>query len=476
MSSEKGKSKLKKEVARELLWYRGIVSWKFHAGQLKIDEAFNSIKRKLFVGNCSRRYGKTFWALTKAVECALNCKNDQPRIKYAAATKLELKEFALPAMDSILRDCPADIAPVYKATESKFVFPNGAEIQLIGLDKRPDGGRGNYCDLYIFEEAGFIDNLPYLYGSVVLPMTLRRPGAKVIMISTPPRTPAHPFQEFCERAQKQNAYVELNILSNPMLTPEEVAEAKAECLDESEWLREYMCQFVVDANRAIIPEFTPDLVGTIERPSYFNYLHRYVTMDLGVKIDLTAIIYGYWEPKIRKLIIEDEAEINGPEMTTIGLRDLLIRKEQELWRDPRNGEPISVHKRISDSDNPLLIQDLGNLHNIYFWPTGKDSLSAMVNELRVLVKNGQILINPKCLKTIGCLKYGIWNNKRSGFDRSRLYGHFDHLAALIYMVRNLDQHTDPVPDLINPNPSKQHLRKRSMKSKAVDTIKKMLNI
>jgi len=460
---------LKQGDARELLWKRGNLRWKLHKGQLRIEDAYKSVNRKLFVANCARRYGKTFWALTKAVECALSCKNENPRIKYAAATKLQLKEFALPSMEVILRNCPDELMPIYKATESKFIFPNGAEIQLIGLDKLPDGGRGNYCDLYIFEEAGFIDDLPYLYGSVVLPMMLRRPGARVIMISTPPRTPAHPFQEFCERAQKQHSYIELNILANPMMTPEEIEEAKSECLDESEWLREYMCQFVVDSNRAIIPEWDDELIADAPRPKYFDFLHRYVSMDLGVKIDLTAIGFGYWDPKTKIFHLEDEAEMNGPDMTTISLKNLIVSKEKELWPD------LKVHKRISDSDNPLLIQDLGSLHGVYFWPTRKDELPAMVNELRLMIKSRKLRISPKCVKTIGCLRYGIWNSRRNGFDRSRLYGHFDHLAMLIYLIRNLDQETDPVPSILNPNHDTQMIKPRKQ-NQISDLLKKMFNI
>src|SRR5262245_54038322 len=133
MSTNKGK---RVSQARDALWHRGSLAWKFHAGQRLIDQAYKAVKRKLFVANCSRRYGKTFWALTKAVECALSCKNPKPRITYAAATRLELKEFALPTMDFILRDIPPDLQPIYKATEAKYIFPNGATIQLIGLDKR----------------------------------------------------------------------------------------------------------------------------------------------------------------------------------------------------------------------------------------------------------------------------------------------------------------------------------------------------
>jgi hypothetical protein len=45
-----------------------------------------------------------------------------------------------------------------------------------------------------------------------------------------------------------------------------------------------------------------------------------------------------------------------------------------------------------------------------------------------------------------------------------VYGHYDHLAALVYLVRNLDQNTNPIPNnygisarnhWINPSQTKQ---------------------
>lgn len=456
--------------AQQALYKRGILTWKLHKGQKVIEDAYNKYFRKLFVSNCARRFGKTFWTSLKAVECAISCKNPLPRVKFAAATRTDLKEFAIPAFEQILSDCPPEIAPQWKASDTKYVFPhNGAEIQLIGLDKRPDGGRGNYVDLYIFEEAGFIKNLSYLYGSVVAPMTLNRPGSRVIMASTPPSTPDHDFQAFCERAQKQNSYAELNIYQNPMLAEKEIEEAHAECLDESEWLREYMCQFVVDKNKAIIPEWNDDCARAIERPAYFDFLHKYVAMDLGVKIDLTAILFGFYNPKVRTLYIEDEAEINGPAMTTIGLRDLVKKKERELW------ERALPYKRIADNDNRLLLQDLGYLHGLHFIPTGKDELHAMVNELRVFIKDGRLIIDPKCKKLLGCLRYGIWNDRRNSFKRSPLYGHYDHLAALVYLIRNLDQSSDPVPG-IQHDEAVTFVKKKRTAKRLEESVKKLVNL
>ena len=46
---------------------------------------------------------------------------------------------------------------------------------------------------------------------------------------------------------------------------------------------------------------------------------------------------------------------------------------------------------------------------------------------------------------IGSLKYGVWNDRRTEWERSTVYGHFDALAALMYLVRNIDQASNPIP-------------------------------
>lgn len=454
----------KREAARLASWYRGLLSWKFHRGQDVIERSYNAVKKKLFVANCARRFGKTFWAAVKSVETAIRV--PKARIKYASAFLNDLSEFAIPSFNQVLEDCPDDLKPEWINTQKKWVFHhNGSEIKLIGLDKNPDGMRGNYIDLAIFEEAGLISNLEYLYSAVVIPATAYRPNPKVIMISTPPSTPDHPFQDYCLKAQFQDAYVKLTIFDNPMVTPQMIEEFREECASEEHWLREYMCEFVVDPDRAIIKEWLPRFEEALPRPEHFGYYHRYVAMDLGVR-DLTAMVFAYYDFPHGRLVIEDEAEINGSDMTTKRIKDLIDAKEAELWQ----GLP-PPYRRIADNNNPLLLQDLSLLHQLHFSPTGKDNLDAMVNELRLFINQGRLYVNPKCKKTIGGIKYGIWNKNRKEFERSKVYGHYDHLAALIYLVRNLDQSTNPLPLLFNTSIQNQYINKWYKDEKGSSTWK-----
>lgn len=418
------------------LWRRNHLGWLLHSGQQVIDAAYRNVTNKLFVANCARRFGKTFWVATECVRVARS--KALARVKVASAFLKDVEEFIVPTFDLVMDSMPEDIKPVWMESKKKYRFSNGSEIQLIGLDKNPNAGRGNYCDLYIFEEAGFIKNLSYLYSSVVIPMTMYRQGARVMMISTPPKSPDHDFVEFCIKARLENAYVELDIFKNPMVTPEMREEYRKECLTETDWLREYMCQFVTDQTLAIIPEMKDYDPKRGPVSADYDQLHKYVAMDLGVR-DLNVTLFAYYDFPRAKLVIERMHVINGPEMTTPLLYQAIFDIEQTLWN---GAEP---YKRVADNNNPLLLLDLGSIHNMFFHSTSKDSLHAMVNQVRVWISQGRIEIDESCQLLIDSLKYGIWNETRTEFSRSKSLGHYDAIAALMYLVRNIDEATNPIP-------------------------------
>lgn len=418
------------------MWARNELDWKFHDGQRVIDEAYRNVTAKLFVGNCSRRFGKTYWIVTECIRVARS--KDRARVKVATAFLTDLEEFIIPAFESVLEDCPDHLRPKWSESKKKYVFKNKSEIQLIGLDRKPNGGRGNYCDLYVFDEAAFIKNVSYIYSSVVVPMTMYREGARIIMISTPPKSPDHDFKDFCIKAKRENAYVELDIYKNPMATPEIIKEYKKECLTETDWLREYLCQFATDETMAIVPEMRGYNFTRGPRSEHYELLHKYVAMDLGVR-DLNVTLFAYYDFERAKLVIEKEHVINGPRMTTPLLHSEISKIEQQLWQGK---EP---YKRVADNNNPLLLLDLGSIHNMFFHSTSKDELHAMVNNLRVWVGQKRIEIDESCTLLIDSLKYGIWNDTRKEFARSKTLGHFDAIAAIMYLVRNIDQTTNPIP-------------------------------
>ncbi len=424
-----------------LFWNRNDLFYKLHEGQKVIERAYKQVLAKLFVANCSRRFGKTYWVACLCVMVARSKRN--ARVKVASAFLKDIEEFIIPLFNLVMEDMPEDMRPIWSESKKKFKFSNGAEIQLIGLDKNPNAGRGNYCDLYVFEEAAFIKNLSYLYSSVVIPMTMYREGAKVLMISTPPKSPDHDFKDFCIKARKENAYVELDIHQNPMVTDEMVKEYRAECLTDTDWQREYLCKFVTDQTLAIIPEAKDyDFTVSNDADNYSRY-HKYVSMDLGVR-DLNVTLFAYYDFLRAKLVIEREHVMSGPEMTTPKLHQAVADIELDLWKDDQ-GKAITPYKRVADNNNPLLLLDLGSIHGMFFHSTSKDDLHAMVNTMRVWFQRKRIEIDPSCKTLIDSIKYGIWNEQRSAFGRSKTLGHYDAVASLMYLVRNIDEHTNPIP-------------------------------
>jgi hypothetical protein len=473
MKQKKPPTKL--QIKRER-WLRGQLTYKLHAGQRVIREKIKASHSQLFVSECARQFGKTFDRVVAAIEEAF--RRPKARIKIGTAFHSDLVEFILPSFDAALSDCPDDLRPVFKVQSSKFVFDNGSEIKLVGLDRKPNGLRGNVIDMIILDEAGFISNLEYLYKSVIIPATTHRPHCRVFMISTPPSTPAHSFCDYAAKAELEGGYAKFTIYDNPMVGDATIRRLMDESGGEhsTTWRREYLCERVLDSNLAIIPEWKDEFVQEIERDAYYPFYHKYDAMDLGVS-DNTALIFGYYDFLKAKLIIEDEYVINGPELTTELLQTEIKAKERELKWDHMipAGQKIP-YLRVSDSNNPLLLQDLSHLHGIHFVPTDKGSLEEMINTLRLMVSKGQIIVHPRCKHLAGCLKYGVWNAKRSEFARSKVYGHFDGLAALVYLVRNLNKNTNPIPPGFQVDHSNQILIYKKHESNAVKDLRRAFKL
>ncbi len=459
------KSARRKQLIREA-WLRGRLNYKQHAGQDLIRAAFDRSINQLFVGECSRQFGKTVFEAILALEEAF--RTPKAKVKIGTAFQTDLLEFIIPAFDVVMEDCPKDIKPVWKSQKSKFILPhNGSEIKLVGLDRKPNGLRGTVIDLIILSEAGFISNLHYIFKSVIIPATTHRPKCRVVMLSTPPETPAHEFLDYVQKAELEGGHILLTIYDNPMVDAETVARLMAESGGEESttWKREYLCKHVTDANLAIIAEWDDKYVQEVPRDAYYRFYHKYDAMDLGIG-DNTAVIFGYYDFLKAQLVIEDEYVVNGPELTTLVLKHNIALKETQTW-----GEDPKVYLRVSDNNNPLLLQDLSIIHRLHFLPTDKGRLAEMVNTVKMMVKSGGIIVHPRCKHLRGGLKYGIWDKRREKFAQSKVYGHFDALAALIYLVRNLNITTNPIPGDFQVDSNNQILFTHKKDTQTVRTLK-----
>lgn len=455
----------KKDKLLHAAWKSGNLSYKVKQHQRALHkslwDAIATPTKRRFVINCSRRFGKSFITCLVAFEFAL--RNPGKQIRFAAPYYHSLKNTLFPIIRIIMADAPAAYRPKLKVGAKLLSFPNGSEIHLAGVnDGNHDSLRGSATDLSIVDEAGFVDDLHYLVKDILTPQMLTTRGT-MLLVSTPSRTPDHPYKSYATQCELDGTYSKFTVYDNTSLTPDDIAELERDLggKDSTEFKRECLCEWVVDEKRAIVPEWNDSYVGE-DDPSQVHYRrwHRYTALDLGVR-DLTAGLYAHYNFANATLYIDDESTMSGNEMTTDKLAEQIRAFER--------GEPRKL--RISDNNNLMLLNDLGRLHNLPFMPVHKTSLEQMVNAVRMLVSAGRLRVSPKCQMLIGCLRNGIWNEKRTRFDNSDTFGHFDHLAALIYLVISIDMQANPVPVDYGFDPYGQLGRPKGESSRDVATIR-----
>lgn len=428
--------KLRIKQARAELWRRGNLDFLLDDTQLEMKRAWQNSDQRKFIILCSRRIGKSYFLCHQAVEAALKAK---VKCFYLTATQKDCRDIVRPLMDKILEDCPPSLKPKFLRQDSRYVFKNGSEILLWGVDKNPDGPRGQEGQLLVLDEAGFIDHLDYLVSSVLVPMTMTT-GGRILFGTTPPKQLDHPFIKFLAEAQTTGAFIKKTIYDNPRVTPKQIAEYMAEAGGENspDWRREYLCEILQDAEMSVIPEFSAvekEIIREVERPPWAD---RYVSMDLGFTDD-TGLVFGWWDFQNAALIIEDELVVQRETSRVIAAK--INDVEGRLW-----GDNIP-YKRIADHNNPQLIYDLNSMHGVSFGLANKEiGKEPMINRLRLMVANKQIIIHPRCKNLIMQMRFARWKDAgKTTFVRSEQFGHFDLVDALIMMANSLNRNRNPVP-------------------------------
>lgn len=426
------------------LWQAGKLRFKL---QPKQREAYDKLKsatpEEIFFLLCHRGFGKTFIASTIANETAR--KETDGNILIISSTLKKLRTVVKPAFDEILSDCPEELKPTYNSQDSYYQYPNGIRAHLIAAEKgHIEEVRGVHkVVLVLIDEAAFFGDegdsypLDYVIEHILNPMFIRTKSTpRIVMMTTPPEVPNHPTKKYFEEAKTKNCVAIYDIL-NTDITPEKVEEQRRRCKDPLAWRREYLCEWVIDETRLIFPEWNQKYVQEIAHDEFFPFFHKYHALDTGVR-DFTVDLMGYYEFTKARLVIEDEILLKGAEVRTDFLADQIKQKEKDLKYD-------KVYRRIGDNNNLIILQDLSGIHKLPFMPTTKDDLFAMVNEVRLWINAGRLILNPRVKYTIGCLENGIWDKNKKEFARSTTFGHFDALAALCYLIRHVDTNTNPIP-------------------------------
>ena len=418
-------------------------------------------KHNSHVINCARQFGKSFTELVVMVEYA---------IRYPDSTMLFVSPLKSQAFEiiygksffRIFESCPAHLLP--KNNRETLTFANNSRIRVGGTDNHNyENLRGGSASMLILDEAGFMSHLDSGVLPALRPM-LQETKGKTIYSSTPPPNLDHPYVDIYRDHRDKGHVNHFTIFDNKNMDDDGLTKLLEETGSTREhyttlFRREFMAEFVQEDTVQIARDWNDENVAAVEHDEFFPYYHKYVALDPGV-VDLTAVLYGYYDFQQAKLIIEDEFTINGPELTTELLSNAI---KDQLHALNYSEKP---YRLIADNNNLHLIQDLGKLYGLPFIGTSKTRLESknnqdegMVNKLNMWLRQGRVIIHPRCEQLLGCLRYGIWveSNGTRQFGKSKKYGHFDHLAALMYLVRNVDIYTNPVPHTHNFNPETQFM-------------------
>ena len=439
-------------------WQIGELGYRLREIQKRIKSewlAAQSICQKYYI-ECTRRLGKsTFLLLLLSEHCI---KHPGSKAGFYAPVKEGLRDYILPIIDKCFADCPDDMRPTLDA-HLTLNFPNGSSCIFRGSNNQQHRiRRGNDLQIAAIDEARDVDDLDDLIDSVVIPSLFTTSG-RLIISSTPADTEDHPLRSIEQAARKEGWLSHYDIYQAHRYDPEDfpldrIEQWRKETTDAVAWDREYMALWVKDPTKIIIPEWSDAQAVTVERDEYFKFYHKYAALDSGVR-DKTAAIFGFYDFRNARLVIEAEFALKDAEVRTDRIAEKVKSIERglnyQILHDRKDAKYRSlemhekVYRRVADNNNLILVNDLNSLYGLDFFPTRKDELPAMINLCREWCKDGRIIVDKTCTELLGCLRNAIWDKNKKELARSKVFGHFDALMALVYLVRNVDTNTNPIP-------------------------------
>lgn len=401
IASSKPLSQDTKTKAVNELWRRGKLRFLLRPEQKIVYDHVHSKQSRRTVLAMHRGAGKSYLAAVLAIETALATPGVS--VLYAGPTAKMVRGIVLPHFRRIIQSCPDELRPVFRSMDGLFEFKNGSVITVFGVDGgNADAGRGKDVHLFIFDEAGFADEVNYVINSIIMPRALPVDG-RILLISTPPKTGSHDFAQVMRQAESEGILFTLPVTENPRVTPELLAEYKKESGGEhtTTYRREYLCQICTEEKYRIVRKSPVQVLDTQQCELSFTTL----------AVDVSGLTIAVWWYESEGYLVARK------EMTS------LENTLQEIFEAIKEDGKLCLGS-FSDDLALLLGRDYGIPCH-----TMKLDINAGVAGLDDYISKGLIRVDSaQCPTVMRHLHDGIWNDSGASFAPSGDTGSFDAIT------------------------------------------------
>lgn len=199
-------------------------------------EPFHLRKQRWAAIVAHRRAGKTVACVNDLLDAALRCQLPEPRFAYIAPFYSQAKDIAWAYLKRFALPIPGAVA---HEQELRVDLPNGGRVRLYGADNY-ERLRGIYLDGVVLDEFGDVD--PRAWSEVIRPALADRKGWAVF-IGTPKGR--NHFADVWKQAQDNQDWYSLMLKASQtgIVSPEELADARASGMSEDQYNQEFECSF-----------------------------------------------------------------------------------------------------------------------------------------------------------------------------------------------------------------------------------------
>jgi hypothetical protein len=481
---ERARRDERERIAQQIrdAWRTARLRYKLLPHQRKAYDAFKELLLKpgavrTYALQWPRRVGKTFVAELIGVETCLLIPG--ARGVVIAPTEEMLEKYVLPAINEIVKDAPDHMKPTWVKSDGIFYFKhNGSQIALYGAkdDAAIDViSRGPTAHYIIYEEAGHIRNLQRARDAAG-PQTMST--VKIIhagwemFVGTPPESTAHEFVKVCRARKAQGKHSHLTIWES-QYSQEDVfiqIDKAADGMPREEYMkteafrREFLAEFISDPIRKVLKLANEKTIQACQdryaevyrsggRPTHFT---SWEGMDVGWRPDWTFWLLAWWHHRLQMLVVEAERYWRDG-FTPEAVAEAVIEEEKKLLGPERVApfkHEVRGPSRWSDH-SPILLSELSSKHSLDFAHTAKDDRDTAISTCDRMIPGysptvGALAISPACPMLLQQMDAAIWakggKHKEFARDDVQRYGHYDGVAALVIVTRNVVRTENPVPD------------------------------